>query len=267
MHVVTEPALIARLSDRTCAYFMNKLRSNSTSQYILDKALAGDNSPYVADANEPDDRYKSYGVRAKGKKEIISKHKKDIRDLSQSQQIKLATKLIQSRYGEEQSVALFILENISNYYSPKNFYELDVLIRCIHGWSKVDSYSGTLLRDILFNHPVNFIQLVKQWNQDDDRWLKRFSVVLFTRKVADSGQFTSIGLDMCDRLLFDNEPLVLKGVVWALKDLMKTEKKLILDYIKGLRKKGVSSLVTLYAIKDLKEEERNEVLSIKKKRL
>ena len=225
---------------------------------------AGKKSKYIADANEPDERYKSYGVRAKGKKEIITKFKKQISLLSQAQQIQLATKLMKSKYGEQQSVALSILEKFPSYFSPEYFTQLDILIRCIHGWSKVDSFSGTLLRDILFSYPTHFIKLVKLWNQDEDIWLRRTSVVLFTRKVAKSGKFTSTALEMCDHLIFDKEPLVLKGVGWALKDLMKTDRKIILEYLKDLRKNGVSSIVTLYAIRDLKEEERAKVLSIKK---
>lgn len=129
---------------------------------VKDLELAGAKSAYVADANEPDPRYKSYGVRAKGKKEIIAKYKKEIRNLAQNQQIKLATKLIKSRYGEQQSVALFILEKHPDYFSPENFDQLNLLVRCLNGWSKVDSFTGTLLRDILFNYPERFYSTCKR---------------------------------------------------------------------------------------------------------
>jgi len=230
---------------------------------IDDLKTAGSKSLYVADANEPDSRYKSYGVRAKGKKEIIVKHKAVILALSREQKIKLASKLMKSKYGEQQSVALFILEQIPNCFSPENFDKLDDLIRCIHGWSKVDSFTGSILRDTLFNYPTDFIQLVRKWNKDEDMWLKRTSTVLFTRKVAKSGKFTDTALEMCNNLIYDEEPLVLKGVGWALKDLMKSDKKQIIDYLKDLRKKRVSSILTLYAMKDLKGKEREEILSIK----
>jgi len=230
---------------------------------VNDLKIAGEKSQYSSDANEPDARYKSYGVRAKGKKEIISKHRNAIRRLSQTQQISLATKLIRSRYGEQQSVAFFILEKNANYFDPEKFEILDQLIRCIHGWSKVDSITGLFLREILFNYPTEFIKLVSKWNKEKDIWLKRTSIVLFTRKVAKSGKFTSVALEMGDNLKFDKEPLVLKGIGWSLKDLLKADKPKIIKHIKKLRKEGVSSIVTLYAIKDLKGQERKNVLSIK----
>jgi len=223
---------------------------------VQDLEKAGKQSPYPADANEPDPRYKSYGVRAAGKKEIIAKYRKSIRALSQTEQIELATKLMQSGYGEQQSIALFILEAFPDYFSPEKFEALDMLVRNIYGWSKVDSFTGSLLRDVLFNYPDEFIKLVRMWNQDEDMWLRRMSVVLFTRKVAKSGKFTDIALEMCDNLVFSSEELVLKGVGWSLKDLMKVDKKRILDYVQKLREKGVSSTVTLYAIKDVKGQER-----------
>ena len=235
---------------------------NTLYKYIVqDLEQLGTQSPYPADANEPDPRYKSYGVRAAGKKEIITKYRKVIKALAQEQQIELATKLMKSEYGEQQSVALFILEGFTDYYSPDKFKELDTLIRCIRGWSKVDSFTGSLLRDVLFNHPNELIELVKVWNKDEDMWLKRTSVVLFTRKVAKSGKFTDVALELCDNLIFDSEDLVLKGVGWSLKDLMKVDKKRILNYVLELRRKEVSSIVTLYAIKDLKGQERSDFLA------
>lgn len=228
---------------------------------VQDLEQKGAKSPYPADANETDPRYKSYGVRAAGKKEIITKHRKAIRTLSQAEQIDLATELIESRYGEQQSIGLFILEGFTDYYTPDKFKELDSLIRCIHGWSKVDSFTGSLLRDVLFNHPDELLKLVRVWNKDDDIWLKRTSVVLFTRKVAKSGKFTNVALELCNNLIFDSEDLVLKGVGWSLKDLMKVDKKRVLDYVQLLRQKDVSSTVTLYAIKDLKGQERFDFLA------
>ena len=71
-----------------------------------------------------------------------------------------------------------------------------------------------------------------------------------------------MALELCNNLLWDNEDLVRKGVGWALKDNMRFDKKRVVEYVKDLRRKGVSSTITLYAIRDLKGEERREVLRI-----
>ncbi len=228
---------------------------------VADLVEEGRDSPYVADANEPDPRYNSYGVRADGKKRVIKKHRAAIRTLSVDEKLALAYKLINSRYGEQQSVGLFILEPMATYFTPDKLDELDSLVRCLHGWSKIDAFTGSLLRDVLLAQPDAFIKLVESWNRDEDMWLRRASVVLFTRKIARSGAFNTVGLAMCDNLIFDQENLVQKGVGWALKDMLRSDKARIVAYVKALRTRGVSSVITLYAIRELKGEERAEVLS------
>jgi len=56
---------------------------------------------------------------------------------------------------------------------------------------------------------------------------------------------------------------VLKGAGWAFRDSMHGAKKRVIEYVKSLRRKGVSSKVTLYAIENSKDKERKEVLKIK----
>ena len=227
---------------------------------VHDLVSAGRESRYRADADEPDPRYRSYGVRAAGKKEIIRTHRQAIRGLNRQEQLELARQLVESEYGEQQSVAIFILEPNYKYFSPDRFAELDRLVRYLHGWSKIDAYTGSLLREVLFKHPDEFTDLVAEWNQDQDLWLRRASVVLFTRKVASSGQFNDVALKFCENLVYDQEDLVLKGVGWSLKDMMRNDKERIIEYVIDLRARGVSSVVTLYAIKDLEGDERARVL-------
>ena len=228
---------------------------------VNDLASLGAASPYKADANEPDPRYKSYGVRAAGKKQVIRTHRAAIRTLTRAEKLALAHKLVQSRVGEQQSVALHILEQLVDYFVPDKFGELDSIIRCLHGWSKIDSYTGSLLRDVLLNQPDAMLDLVRQWNRDEDVWLRRASVVLFTRKVARSGSFNDIAFELCDNLVHAPEPLVQKGVGWCLKDMMHSDKARVIAYVKQLRAAGVSSTITLYAIKDLKGEERKQIMA------
>lgn len=234
----------------------------SVKKHILrDLEKAGKISPYKADANESDPRYKSYGVRAPQKKAIFKHHRQAIRQLEMSQQVELAYSLIRSGFGEQQSIGLWILEPHSDYFSPVRFDELDQLVRCLFGWSKVDEFTGSLLRRVLFKYPEPFLKLVNSWNHDPDQWLRRASVVLFTRKVAKSGQFTDFAINMCDNLKHASEDLVRKGVGWSLKDLMQADKQRVIEYIFHLRKQKISSVITSYAIRDLKGLERAHFLA------
>lgn len=87
-------------------------------------------------------------------------------------------------------------------------------------------------------------------------------MVAFTRKIGSSDKFTDEALSLCDNLLWDEEDMVRKGVGWALKNVMRGDKRRVLDYVKSLRRKGVSSVITLYAIRDLKGKEREEATQV-----
>ncbi|MEP3279556.1 MAG: DNA alkylation repair protein [Stappiaceae bacterium] len=221
----------------------------------------GESSPYAADANEPDPRYLGYGVRAPEMKRVIADLKTDFASLDVEQKIELAKRLICSGYGEQKTVALALLERVPDYFSPERFGLLEQLIRGLHGWSKIDAYTGSLLRLVLQAHDTELINLLGSWNIDPDPWLRRASVVIFTRKVAKSGLYKDVALSNCDSLINDPEHLVQTGVGWCLRDLMRWDKEEVLRYVVDLRNKGVSSTITLYALRDIKGEERRAVLN------
>jgi 3-methyladenine DNA glycosylase AlkD len=64
--------------------------------------------------------------------------------------------------------------------------------------------------------------------------------------------------------VWDQDDLVQKGVGWALKDCMRGDKERVLAYVKNLRRRGVPAVITLYAIRDLRGEERQAVLAVQR---
>lgn len=226
-----------------------------------DLEKAGQGSPYAADADEPDPRYKGYGVRAPAMRDLIKRYRSDFKALSTAETLDLARRLIKSGYGEQKTVALHLLEQIADYFTPARFDELETLVAGLHGWSKIDHCAGGLLRLILERYPAELLKLLGRWNQSRDMWLRRASVVVFTRKVALSGKYTDTALSHCEHLKFDTEDLVRKGVGWTLKDLMRSERERVLRYVISLREQGVSSVITLYALRDIKGKERERVLA------
>lgn len=217
-------------------------------------------SGYKQDADERDPNYKSYGVRIPQVRGIIKNHRKDILRLSHEDRLELAQRLISSELGEEQTIAFFVLESITDYFTPDQFHLLDEFMSHIFGWSKIDGFTGGFLPPILEKYPDQMIALVNKWNKSNNVWEKRASVVLFTRKIAKSGKYNDVALSLCNNLIHDNHDLVRKGVGWSLKDMMKSDKQRIIEYIKGLRTQNVSSVITLYAIKDLSPQERKAIL-------
>jgi 3-methyladenine DNA glycosylase AlkD len=222
-------------------------------------------SRYQSDADEKDPRYRAYGVRKPRVDEIIHQHKPDIQALPVDERIRLADQLIRSRMGEEQTIAFYILSKSSGYFDDKhNLAKIESWMKCLFGWSKIDGFTGWLQQRLLGKHEAEIIGLARKWNSSSSSWERRASVVLFTRKVAQSGKFFDEALALCRNLKWDEAEYVQKGVGWCLKDNLRANKKAVVDLIKAWRTAGVSSVITLYAIKDIKDKaERAEILSAK----
>ncbi|MEM8781634.1 MAG: DNA alkylation repair protein [Planctomycetota bacterium] len=236
--------------------------SPSELQRELDARLRvlSQGSLYAADANEPDPRYRGYGVRMPAMRALLKDYRKTFKALPRDRALELARALIDSGYGEQKTIALELLLPMDDYFTPERLDELEALFRKLYGWSKIDGFAGKLLQKVLMRHPRPVVERASGWSQDPDLWLRRASVVLYTRKVAESGRFHDAALANCERLKFDEEDMVRKGVGWCLKDLMRGDRERVIDYVSGLRRQGVSSVVTLYAIRDLKGDDRRRVL-------
>lgn len=208
----------------------------------------------------------SYGFDKSDMKKVHSKFDDTFCELSLEEGIALAGKLIMSGNSTLIHIGLHLLGLRREELDPAHFKFFDEFVDHFVGWGNVDHLCGSVLKPMLERHPEEVIGLLRRWNRSDNRWKRRASVVVFTRRVAKGGRFIDEALDLCENLLWDEEDLVRKGVGWALKDNMRADKERVLRYVRSLRRRGVSSVITLYAIRDLKGEERTDVLSIKKER-
>ncbi|XOV82102.1 MAG: DNA alkylation repair protein [bacterium] len=229
-------------------------------EIVTSLAAAGKHTPYAADANEPDPRYLGYGVRAPQMKTLISGWLPGFRALDDQARVELATALIRSGYGEQKTVALALLNMSLDFFKPDQFGLVDQLVRKQHGWSKIDAYAGSSLRALLARHPQRTLALTSHWSTDHELWLRRASVVLFTRNIARQGSHIDHALGLCEVLKHDPEDMVQKGVRWCLKDHMRFDKPRIVEYVISLRQQGVPATVTSYALRDLPRQERQDIL-------
>ena len=89
---------------------------------------------YAADANEPDPRYRGYGVRMPAMRALIKKLKPAFRKLDPDERLPLATALIDSGYGEQKTVALELLNSVDKYFTPDKLSELEAIFRKLWGF-------------------------------------------------------------------------------------------------------------------------------------
>jgi 3-methyladenine DNA glycosylase AlkD len=210
------------------------------------------------------DEYLSYGLKASEFREMLKEFRPQFLKLSFQERMDLALQLLQENIGELGHVGLHIITLSVKDLGPTHFVYLDGLPEHFRSWSHVDHLSLGVMQPLLQRYRKETLKLLEEWSRSPIRWKRRASVVPFVRKIAKSGEFTKEIIHLCENLIWDEEDIVQKGVGWVLKDNLRSAPDLILPYIKDLRRRGVSSTITLYAIRDLKGVKRQEVLAVKR---
>ncbi len=229
------------------------------------KAFEGlsDDTQAEKDKNYHKKGYKSYGLKIPQVKGLFKKYKKQIEKLSLADRLKLAKLFYESGYAEEGRIGNSILALSVKEIEPRHYSVIDGLLDFFNNWDEVDDFSINVAQPLLEEYPEETLKLLRNWNKSSNMWKRRASVVVFVRKVGESGKYTKQVVELCAPLIDDKEDLVQKGVGWALKGAMRGDKKAILDYVKKLRRQGASSTITLYAIRDLKGADRQQALDVK----
>jgi 3-methyladenine DNA glycosylase AlkD len=185
------------------------------------------------------------------------------KQLDLDERFALATLLYKSANFEQATIGDSLVELNLSHLTPADFDILDEVVGHFNNWASVDWLCLHGFQSLFSEYKAETLDLLRAWNVSENLWKRRASVLAFVRKIGASGEFTDEVLEFCDNLIWDSEEIVQKGVGWALKDNLPGAKETVLNYIKALRRKGVPSTITLYAIRDLKGREREEVLKVK----
>jgi 3-methyladenine DNA glycosylase AlkD len=204
-----------------------------------------------------------YGLYVPEFRKIMKDFKPFIEHLTIRQKKKLAMDLMKKRIGELSHAGLVVVTLGVHKLTPRDFVYIDRLMNYFTSWSQVDHMCSEVLQPLLPKYEKQTVQWCWKWATSQNRWKRRTSVVIFTRRVGASGMYTDILIELCEYLKRDTEDIVQKGIGWALKDTLKSTPTKIINYVKKLRRQGVSSTITLYAIRDLKGRDRKDILAIK----
>lgn len=207
--------------------------------------------------------FKAYGISAPEFYEIAKRYQSTFKQLNFEERVALAERFFRSGYGGQMSFGIALLKLNVKEMRLSDLGVLEMVGGCLNNWATTDGFCIDVVQPLLLRYPEEVLKILRQWNEAESLWKRRASVVAFTRKIGESGKFTKEALELSSHLIWDKEDYVRKGVGWALKDVMRGDKKRVVEYVKGLRRKGVSAVITLYAIRDLEDEERKEVLGIK----
>ncbi len=210
------------------------------------------------------DGYESWGLSSPVFTDVMKKYKKTIKDLTCDEALELSSMFYKTKISEPIFAGTFILENRLDCMDKKWLPFFDEVLEYFISWGTTDDFCIDVLQPVFLKYPKETLRFLKKWNQSKNMWKRRASVVAFVRKIGESGKFTDEALALCENLIWAKEDMVQKGVGWCLKDIMRGNKKKVFEYVKKLRKQDVPATITLYAIRDLKGEERTEILQATK---
>ncbi len=230
----------------------------ATFQAHQNERLANAEPPFVTSEGR-----RTYGISIVQLRKLIRPFIKNFTKLPFNEGFELATKLYDTEMAEGMICANALLGRQNKKYTTKEIKKVLSLVKRLVSWDSTDDFCMLLSQPLFLLHPNILIPIVRSWNKSRNTWVKRASVVTLTRKVGTTGQYTGLILELCEALIEDEHDLVRKAVGWCLKDAFRGDPKKIFPYLKQLRRRGVSSVITLYAARDIKGERRCELLDCK----
>lgn len=213
--------------------------------------------------NPSSETYLHLGIKTATVRGLARQLSKEFRNLPWDDQVNLVLRLLDFGMDEAAHLGVFLLGLSVDDFTSVDAGGLDSIIGAFRGWSVTDAFCIEVLQPLLKRFATDILAITANWATADSRWKRRASAIVFVRKIGASGCYTHHGLRACERLITDSDDLVRKGFGWALKDLMRGDRETVLEYVVNLRRRGIPSVITLYALRDVRGAARQRILAIK----
>lgn len=167
-------------------------------------------------------RLRILGVSAAAMRRVIAEHRDEWEGLSTEGVLSLAARLHAGGIHEGRQVGYEILERRKDALACLDRDVLEVLGTGNDNWASVDTFATRIAGPAWREGRVGD-EVIREWAVSEDRWWRRTAVVctvaLNVRARGGIGD-TDRTLDLCTRLAGDSDPMVAKGVSWALRSLV-----------------------------------------------
>lgn len=162
------------------------------------------------------------GVSAGAMREVMGLHRSAWRGLPSEAVLELARALHGTGIHEARQVGYEILEKRTDAMALLDRPTLEALGAGNDNWASVDTFATRVAGPAWRERRVEDT-VVRGWARERDRWWRRTSVVctvaLNTKARGGTGD-PARTLDICRRVAGDPDPMVVKGLSWALRSLV-----------------------------------------------
>lgn len=163
----------------------------------------------------------------------------DLKTYSPEKLIDLAKKLVETKIMEGNHVAFLLLWKNEEALRKLSLADLELLGQNIDNWATTDAFSIMLSGFAWRENQISDADVLK-WLDSESRWWRRAAVVstvtLNLRSRGGTGDVKRT-LWICEKVISDRDDMIVKALSWALRELSKSDKKAVEDFMKKFENK------------------------------
>lgn len=130
----------------------------------------------------------------------------------------------------------------------------------VRGWGDCDDFCTHAFGELLRQKKSLFDNII-MWTENEDFWVRRASAVILIPAILNNDYDGMNPLEISDRLMNDENDLVLKGYGWMLKSLSKIEPHCVEEYLIANHRR-MPRVAYRYALEKFDKETRNRLMKI-----
>jgi len=162
-----------------------------------------------------------YGVPKPGRAPILRCLKKEYAPVDHAGYEALASALWELPHREEKYLAQGVATGFPRFMGPESMPLYRRFIVEGAWWDFVDETATHMIRELVIHHPDEIWPAVDRWNQDEDMWLRRASIIcqVGAKEQTDPERL----FQYCAQRAHETEFFIRKAIGWALREYAKTD--------------------------------------------
>ncbi len=173
------------------------------------------------------------GVTVPNLKVVLKELKIQTKDFEPTEKLQLVKNLVDSGIFEMQQLAFEYIQSQKKLIPFLKQDFIKSIEKNLDNWISVDYYAaivvGTAWREGLITS-----EEVRDYLNNEDFWIRRIAVVAtvsLNQKARGGRGDSQRTLDICKRVVLDHEPMIVKALSWALRELAKTDRKAVISFL------------------------------------
>ncbi len=184
-------------------------------------------------------KFRGVGM-SKIRQELKEWYKKEhVNELPLNKQLNLAMSFFAEEYAEDKLAGILFLQiylySKFDYKILLSKFESIFESGFIYDWNICDWFCVKVLGHIIKENGMPCAKAISKWNNAKNVWQARCSVVAFAN-LSKEKEFTPLLLQSCSILIRREERFAKTGVGWILRELSKTNEKIVIDFINKNKK-------------------------------